>query len=67
MNKRAAIVIAVICLAGCTHFQPSSLIKSSSKGNLAEINAYIQAGANINEQDKQGYNRTPLMHAISQL
>ncbi len=64
MNRIIVIVISMIFLFGCAHFQPASLLKSSSTGNLTEIKAYIQSGANINEQDPR-YGRTPLMNAIA--
>lgn len=64
MNRVIAIVILMICLVSCAHFQPASLLKSSSTGNLTEIKAYIQSGANINEQDPD-YGRTPLMNAVA--
>ena len=65
MKNIIAIFILLICLISCAHFQQPSLINSASRGNISEIKAYIQSGANINEQDKDGYRRTPLMHAIA--
>ena len=73
MKKNIAIFILLICLISCSHFkeqlqqqfQQPSLINSASRGNISEIKAFIQSGANINEQDKDGYRRTPLMHAIA--
>ena len=73
MKKIIAIFILLTCLISCSHFkehlqqqfQQPSLINSASRGNISEIKAFIKSGANINEQDKDGYNRTPLMHAIA--
>jgi hypothetical protein len=73
MKKIIAIFILLTCLISCSHFkeqlqqqfQQPSLINSASRGNIPEIKAFIQSGANINEQDKDGYSRTPLMHAIA--
>ena len=39
-------------------------MNAASWGNISDIKAYIQSGANINKQDKDCLNRTPLMQAI---
>lgn len=73
MKKIIAIFILLTCLISCSHFkeqfqkqfQEQSLMNAASWGNISDIKAYIQSGANINKQDKDYLNRTPLMQAIA--